>query len=288
LKSPAELYIRYLIATKCTDNRINTLLENIGFPRVRSTDMLRLRRRHRPPRVFRLGVKHKASDRWLEKMTIYPLVYRDEHMDEATMLLANNSLRPLLEALLLADVGLKETLRLVKKRTGRKLSDQTVRYYKHFFWNRDLLTQKQWQEFLPEYSRGEALKGVYEEGPDMVKWRLGFNKKIDANDMLRAIQGEAFHRFMQTHTLPNDTRTAKVAATWAGIVVESERQLNSGETLLTDVISRFEEIVMRQSSEVILPLDALAGNRHSGRQLSSNKASEVVVLDAEVTKDPAE
>ena len=268
------------MASKASDTRINKLLEGLGYPRLRPLHIHNIRKGHKPPRVFRLGVNHKASDRWLQEMKIYPLVYRDEHMDEATMLLSNNQIRPLLEALILGDVRINETIRLVKKRTGRKLSEQTVRYYRHFFWNRDLMDVKQWEEFLNEYPRGQYLQGIYEEGPEMVKWRLGFGKKVDANDMLKAIQGEAFHRFMQTHLMNNNSKTARVAATWAGIVIETERQLSSGDTQLTDVISRFEDIVMERSPEQVPALDDLAGNLHSKRAPQQLPA----VIEVEVEK----
>jgi len=279
LRSPAEYYLKYLIISRFADVRINQLMDRLGYPRLRAQYLAALRRGIKAPKPLRIGLKHKRTDTWLEKQSLYPLFYRDKHMDKATMALSNNTVRPLLESLILSDTPTQEIVGMVKTRTGAKYPEQVIRYYKHFFWNRDLLTAQEWDEFLENYTRGAELRGVYGEGAQMVKWRLGFNGAIDANDMLRSVQTEAFHRFMQTHNMSNSTSTAKIAATWAGVLFEAGKQLNSGETQLSEVISQFEAIFVRRAEGTVDSIQELAGDSFSQRSKRLQAPPEVVDID---------
>jgi len=261
MRTPAELYVKYLIVCNYTNTRIDQLMESLGYPRMSSSYLSGVRNRiNIPTRAFRPGVHHRVTDRWLRKQNLYPLFYRDNDVDEATMALSNGKVRPLLEALILSGTGVDEIVRLVGDRTGKRYSEKSVEYYQLFFWNRDYLSSQEWDIFLGMYDGGSELKGLYDEGTALATWRLGFPVAgVDANDMLKSMQNEAFYRFMQTHTMRNDLNTAKMAKEWAVIMFEASKLLNSGDTQLAEVISQFEAIFMKKSKDKLQSVDSLPG-----------------------------
>ena len=268
MRSPCEYYLRYLVLCRFSDERVNALMEQLGYPRLRSTYLQRIRRGTRPRKPFRPNTNHEKTNTWLVTRQLLPLFERDKYVDDATAILTNYDIRDILEMMILADAETDSLVQMVKERTGRILSEQTVRYYRHFFWNRDLLNAKEWSDFLDSYDKGQQLKGVYEETVELASWRLGFAVKgLDANNMLRQMQTEAFFRFMQTHNMSNDTKAAKIAATWAGVMFEANKLLNSGDTQLTEVINYFQTVFMEKSPEEIPAIDIVTGGLHSGRNM---------------------
>jgi hypothetical protein len=287
VRAPSEYYIKYLVLAGTSDTRVGKLLDQMGHPRPGHAYTKRLRDSLTPPRPFRIGGgrSSRQTTKWLTRHKLYPLFVRDAHMDEATDILGQHDLRLVLETFLLAGVGVDEIIDTVVQRFGRELPEQTIRYYGHFFWNRSLLTPQEWGDWLKDYRYGPQLKGVYDEGPQMAKWRLGFNNRMDANDMLKVVRDESFHRFMQTHTMANDVGTAKVAATWAGTFFEAHKNLASGDTQLAEVISRFEALVLHRGGDKIVPLDQLAGANHTGRALPGQAPTIIDVDNRSVAMD---
>ena len=128
------------------------------------------------------------------------------------------------------------------------------------------------------------MTGLYREGSDMAQWRLGFVRQIDPTDMLKTIQSESFHRFMQTHNMPNSSNTARIAATWAGVMFEAHKQLNDGDTRLGDVVARFEQLCMRNVADGVPSIEALAGTLYSKREQPKLIEAEVTDVDNRTTR----
>jgi hypothetical protein len=277
VRSPAEYYVKYLLLMGLSHLRVNQVIEGLGFPRCKSGYLAETKDAMAPPRPFRPEASTGIVPRWLKRQQLWPAFHRDEYMDEATGILGNHDVRAIVEALTLAGCPDDQVVDLVTERTGVRLFPESVRYYRHFFWNRDMLSMEEWDEYLGEYSRGGKLRGLYDEGPGMAMWRLGHARQMDSSDMLKALQTEAFHRFMQSHTTgANDFNAAKVAEKWSGIFFESTKQISASEDKLSDVIARFEQICLRHNEGEVPSIELIAGALYSKRQVQEGSAMPVI------------
>lgn len=281
MRSPSEYYIRYLLLMGLGHRRVNKVLESIGMPGCKSGYLGDLRESMAPPRPFRPEATTGMVAKWKKRQMLWPAFHRDQYMDEATDILGNHETRSIVESLVLSGCPDDVIVQLLHDRTGLRLFEESIRYYRHFFWNRSLLSMEEWDDFLAEYDRGSKLRGLYDEGPDMALWRLGHARQMDTTDMLRTMQAEAFHRFMQSHNTPaNDFHSAKTADKWASIFFEASKHLNASEDKLSDVIARFEQICMRHTDGEIPSLEILTVGVHSRKQVTEGE--QAPVIDVEV------
>ena len=281
-RSPAEYYIKYLLLRGMTHLNINKVLEGAGMPRCKGVYLEEVKTGMTVPRPFRPEAQTGMVPRWLKRQKLWPAFHHDDYMVEALDILGSHDLRRIVEPLVLSGCPDEQVADLVRDRTGTSLYGESIRYYRHFFWNRDLLSAAEWEEFLHSYPEGRSMRGIYEEGPQMAMWRLGHASDIDPADMLKAVQSEAFHRFMQSHvTGANDFNAAKTASKWADVLFEATRLRSASEDRLSDVIARFEQICLKHTDGDVPSIEVIAGKLYSRREVDEGRAQPVIDVDVD-------
>lgn len=140
--SPAENYFRYLVAhPNCYDNKyIEELAEQLKLDYLGDWYMQWLRDRVRPPKPFHPeDDTHTASFRFLQREGLYKAFQPDKYYNEALRILAKPRWREMVEAMVCAGAPNDVIAHAVRVRMRGSMHEASIRLYRHFFWNIDLL-----------------------------------------------------------------------------------------------------------------------------------------------------
>lgn len=140
--SPAENYFKYLVVhPECYDNgHIKEISFELGLDYIGDWYMGWLRQRMRPPHPFRPeDPKHEKSQQYLVREGLARAFLPDKHMEKATRILSRPRWRELVETLLISQAPHNAIVHALRVRHRFQCEDHTIRLYKFFYWNIDLL-----------------------------------------------------------------------------------------------------------------------------------------------------
>lgn len=150
LRSPAELYIKYLICHPdgFNDLVIETALKELDILFLGEDYLKSLRARCVPPDPFRPNdPHHKKSHRFLIAENIRSLFLQTRHTKIAFRLLERPRIKEFVESMILSHAPSAATaMRVVT--LGMQCTSEAIDEYKKYFWNVDLLSATQMRTIL--------------------------------------------------------------------------------------------------------------------------------------------
>lgn len=149
--SPCEYYIKYLLLhpEEYSNKAIIELLTKEELDPLGDYYVEELRTQLTPPSPFYpFDVKHAASRRFLRKQGVYRLFHRDADTERAFVILRSPRAKKYVEAALMPDIDPEAIARAVGKYGVPYCTAQTIRVYRHYFWNLDLLDSTQLEAVL--------------------------------------------------------------------------------------------------------------------------------------------
>lgn len=238
------------------DNWVASVIEQMGWPRPRPdyVSWLRADLYSRMPAGFRTTDKyHRPSSRYLRNEGIYGLFFSEKAEQEASNLIINLRVRPMIEKLLLGRLPEKEIAKKVNSRLSMHISAAAIERYHHYYWKVELLRVEDWALLYENnYEAKEDAVAVAQVGPSLALHKLGFQQNIDSKSMLRVMQEGLFFDFMQWKAQPLSGEKTKAMATIARSAVMVDEQLSSSDSALKDSLKAFEQFRMRHG-EIKVP-----------------------------------
>jgi len=140
--SPAENYFKFLVIhPECYDNgHIKDVAFDLGLDYLGDWYIQWIRDRMRPPSPFYPeDSKHNKSFQYLLRENLVQAFLPDEPMKKATRILSRPRWRELVETLLIAQAPFDAVVHALRVRHRFVADDATIRLYKYFYWNIDLL-----------------------------------------------------------------------------------------------------------------------------------------------------
>ncbi len=186
-----------------------------------------------------------ATRSWVRRQRVMSMANNEPAAVEARQLLADNKLRPILEALLTADVGVDKVVKHVLTLTGRTLSKEVVDRYRHYFWNRDLMSLADWTAYLDEYPGGRDLLSCRKQGEEFALWKLGYRVELSKQEVLQTILHESAMRFVELNGYNNGMKTATAAKFWADNVFRSIEALDKGGDSVKQVVDSLRDLSIK-------------------------------------------
>ena len=213
------------------------------------------------PKPFR--VNSAAARTWLRRQRVMSLISADKDAVRARDYLGDTKVRPVLEALILADTPRSEIPGYCLTLTGKKVTVKSVKFFEHYFWNRNTLTLKEWDSHLSGHSSGEMLMACRERGVEYALWKLGYRVDIEHEQVVRGVLHEATMRFFEVGTKSNSKDTALTAKLWSEQIFKSLEELNKSGDAVQEVLEDLKNITIRLEKSSIKDIESLSGGNHS-------------------------
>ena len=286
IRHPSENFIKSLMVSAHpsagNNDWVATVIEQMGWPRPGSDYLswLRADTSSRMPPGFRTNDKyHRPSTRFLRNEGIYGLFFAEKAEQEASNLIVNVKVRPMVEQLLLGRLSEKDIAKKINARLSLHISTAAIERYHHYYWKVELLRVEDWALLYENnYEAKENAVAIAQVGPSLALHKLGFQQNIDSKSMLRIMQEGLFFDFMQWKSQPLSGEKTKAMATIARSAVMVDEQLSASDAALKDSLKAFEQFRMKHSEVKIPEMAELApGGNFTGsgaRLLDSAKDDE--------------
>jgi len=273
--SPCEFYIRFLVSAQPSldevqgNEIIRTLeglrLDGLGASYIREVvDIMSPR-----PTPYAPSDKHDPKTRtYLKDHKIFDMWHPDRGIREAQLILLDYYLRDKLEPMLLSSVCHAEIARKLRKYTAISLTSEGVSAFGHYYWNRRVMSQSAWQEYL----LGRSFANVYLQGlvtaPDVAPHHLPYVVGI-------AGPGQAFNsaeasarvgQIAYKYALELEHRPATLENTMAlkhcmSTIEKADTLMRRSDVALRDVLRQFQKFRMKLDGDEVIAVNQLtAGN----------------------------
>jgi hypothetical protein len=203
---------------------------------------------------------------WQRRMRVHSMCSHLDAANEARECLLEPRLRPLLEILLLADTPREDIPKYCKDITGLKPSVKAVKLFEHYFWNRSLLSDKQWGLFLNKDREDKEkwhLHDCYMQGPEYALWRMGYRIEVDHQHMLELVAQEACMRIMQSTVDPNTRDTAIKANLWLDGYMKVLERLDREGHAKQEVLDLLRSMSIRLDKSTVEDIESVTGGSYS-------------------------
>ena len=207
------------------------------------------------PSPFRMDFA--PSRNWVRRQRFLSMAREDEHARNARELLGDTKARRAIEALLLANMELEDVQEYVLKITGVSVHKKTLDLYRHYFWNRDLLSTREWFNYLQDYEDGRMLSSCYSQGGEYALWKLGHRVKLPKEEVLNSVFHESAMRFFETSQFDNTRDTAMTAKLWAESLFKANEELDKSGDAVKQVLDNLKDIAIKLGKRDITSIDDL-------------------------------
>lgn len=192
---------------------------------------------------------------WIRRQRIMSLAVEDSHAVGARSLLDDNKVRPILEALIMAGMEPSDISTYVRLITKRAVPADTVDKYRHYFWNRDLLSVAEWGEYLHKHPNGSTLMSCHHLGSEYALWTVGYRVEVSKQEALQMILHESIMRFAELGTHRNGVQTATAAKFWAENTFKAIESLDKKGDSIKEVVADLRAISIRLGRRDITSLE---------------------------------
>jgi hypothetical protein len=202
-----------------------------------------------PPPDFNYSDRlSRSSMRYLREQQVYEYFYPMAAMNEAYDILRTPDKRLLVDQGLLARLPFKILATQLNRKKNWHLTETGVELYKHYFCNVDLLTFDEWGRFL--YGRSmlyERQLNLLVASPQLALHILQVEQQVESKQMLKDVQRCAYFTYMEVANKPGtDAAKIKAMGVLAKTVIDSHEALSTSDTVLGDVLKKFEKFRMER------------------------------------------
>lgn len=195
------------------------------------------------PSPFRMN--SGATRAWVRRQRVMSMANNDPAATEARELLSDNKIRPILETLLMTDIDLNKVVLHVHTMTGRAVSKEVVDRFRHYFWNRDIMSLSDWMAYLDDHPNGRDLLSCRKQGEEFALWKLGHRVELSKQEILQTIMHESAMRFVELNGYSNGMKTAMAAKFWADNVFKSVQALDQTGDSVKQVVDNLREVAIK-------------------------------------------
>jgi hypothetical protein len=263
-KHPNENWLRYMLAVSGSDQKqLAEVCQLYGFPTPAKAYVASLVKTLNSTKPTPFDTANSRCKTWLRRQRIMSIASEEPDVMLARDCLGDWRVRAVIETLLIANVVTEEVQNYCLVICGKKLTKRVIEFYRHYFWNTQLMSPKDWYAYLdlldpPDRDR---LASSRTHGGEYALWRLGYRAAMDKGDIVNMVLHEATMRFMETSAMPNNKDTATTAKTWSDQVFRAiEEQEKAGE--VQHALKELKHIAIRLAREDIKGIEELKASKH--------------------------
>lgn len=295
-RSPAEYFVRYLISKRdeaSSSETISAILDDheIVYPGITYIEKL-IERMSPFPEPFQAvpSKKHKqehlVTRQWLKKKGIHDLWYPTEHVQEAFKILGEPRVRALLEDLLLSPMRIEDVVQQANKHFDIKLTIEGVATFRHYFWNKRLLTDDEWITVLEERKPLSTATTIVKLAPDVahmvVPYVLGLSgpsPNITSGMVAKRMRDIAFEKVLEIERRPASQEHARMMTDYMRVIKEAENESRQSDVALKDVLTAFEKFRLNKDTKPVPSIEQVAKLNYSQSGMGTDREDATKLLD---------
>lgn len=264
MKQPNEYWLKYMLVFVSSDYAqiANAAkLYEFAVPDKAYVTSLLAKLDETKPNPFRLDTL--ATKNWLRRQRLMSMGTGGKDAMLAREYLSEAKVRSVLETLIIADTPREDIPEYVKEITGRKTTVEAVKLFEHYYWNRNLLSHRQWMDYLDDRSDRWLLLNSYDQGHEYALWKLGYRIQTSQEELVDAMLHEAAMRYLETRTMVNGEKTALTAKMWSEVVFKSIEEKDKKGDQAMKVAQEIREIAIKLEKASIKSIKELTGGSYS-------------------------
>lgn len=277
-RSPSEYYIRFLISAQqdasdenLNANEIQNTLEGLGLDGL-SPSYIREVAKTMEPRPSSYNPDHpdKATRKYLKTHKIFDMWNPNKGVREAMNILHDIYLREKLEPLLLSSITHASIARKLRRYTSIILTTEGVSCYAHYFWNRKLLTQPQWMEYLKGMSyrnvHVQSLVTTSDMAPRHLPYVMGLvgpGQAFNSAEAAARIGQIAFKHALELEHRPASLDNTMALKNCMTTIEKADTIMRKSDVALRDVLRQFQKFRMKLDEAKIVDVHQLTEGNYS-------------------------
>jgi len=275
-RSPSEYYIRFLISQTDADDfdpdEINQHLEGLcldglGYDYIRR---LEEEMRERPDPYAPDNPHDAATRKYLRQHKIFDMWHPTPEVREAKLILMDMFLREKLEPMLLSSVKPGTLARKLRRYTSIALTAKGVLTYGHYFWNRALLSQQQWMEYLEGRPYANPYRQSLTLSPDVapkhLPWIMGISgpsTSFNSADAAARIGQIAFKHALELEHRPASMETTSALSNCMRTIEKADVIMRRSDVALHEVLAQFQRFKMKVDPARVIDVQELTDGNFS-------------------------
>lgn len=294
-RSPSEYYIRYLISRDPYDPvleedvpaeeeqddegrivwspvGIMEHLKSVGLDGINHSYIRGLREQMLPipPDYDPDDLSHKPTRDWLKKFKIFDIWRQTPAVREAGLILADTFLREKLEPILLSALQPTAIAKKLRKYTAIGLTAEGVLAYRHYFWNRTVMSQSVWAEYIStRFDRNayiQSMTAPVDMASQIVPWAAGISgpaRSFNTAEAAARVGQIAFKHALELETRPATLETTSSLRNCMLTIEKADTIMRRSDVALRDVLKQFQKFRMKIDDAKVIEVHELTGGNFS-------------------------
>jgi hypothetical protein len=268
VRSPCEFYIKFLISREAAfdEQRIMDQLDQLGLDGLNLGYIRHVHDEMEPrPDPFRPDDPLDLDTRrWLKAHKIFDMWAQTPSAREAVAILRDSYLQEKLRPLLLSTMHPAVVAKKLRKYTTIILTRDGVTAYRHYFWNRGLLTSGQWLEYFDGHAGSNVLvQGLLtpsDLAPKHLPWVVGISAPPANFNMVEAAARIGQIAVKHALELENQRCTVDTSMALKNCITTLEKAnniLRQSDVALQDVLRQFQQFRMKMDHAKVIDIKQL-------------------------------
>ena len=264
MRHPSELFIISLLVDGRSTEDVNGLLSEYGLPQLlESQDVylaeLRMRVQDLKPKKFSGG---SGEDReYLKQLNVDGLYHPDTLVSAATALNNYPALQKELMLALLGRVDLTDLARHVADKYDYDVDMQTLRVYRHYYFNPDLISYGDWGLFfesLPNQDDVVIMNSCLNGGPIVAAHRIGIERNTTIKDAVNEVVQSLYVTLHEIKNWPASPAKIKMLSDTMGALARAHNVVNTSDQELAAIAAELKRFKLAKNVEKPKPLAMLS------------------------------
>ncbi len=214
---------------------------------------------------------HGTSQRFLRREGVYDAWRNGPDMKLAKRVLESNAIRQAVETFILSPVKPEQAVRKIQQKLDFYLTVRAYELYKHYFWNRDLLTGLEWGDFIQ--TRNAANRQLLQlanesrgaTGAQLLLWKMGMGglRQMEANRGFTNARNVSFMMLEQISMREPSKYHSEMWLNYLKAAKMAQEAVDASSSAVQDVVESFNAFRMRHEETNAPSIKELTGGNFS-------------------------
>ena len=264
MRHPSELFIISLLVDGRSTEDVKGLLEEYGLPKLLENQdvylaQLRMRVQDAKPKSFSGG---SPEDReYLKLLSVDGLYHPDTLVTSATALNSHPAIQKEVMLALLGRVDLTDLARHIGDKYDYDIDMQTLRVYRHYYFNPDLVSYGDWALFFDETNNEDdvsLMSSCLNGGPIVAAHRIGLERNTTIKDAVNEVVQSLYVTLHEIKNWPASPAKIKMLSDTMGALARAHNVVNTSDQELAAIAAELKRFKLAKNVEKPKPLALLS------------------------------
>ncbi len=263
---PSELFIKSLIVQGKTDEEVDSTLDEYGLPPIDEDNSEYLPNLRKSMGSIPMGDLAQIDANYLREQKIYFLVHTDSVVAACTRILDNQAVKRDVYVSILGRVSANDLSLHLLDIYGLDVSEETIRAFKHYYFNIDKLSSDDWSTILPQLPGNDPTyyESAMNGGATVAAYRLGRDVNVSIRDAVKEAVTGLYVSLQEIRHWSASPSKVKVLSDTVSALSKAHNVISTADAELASVAHELRQFKLARSQSKPASLNALTGGRYSG------------------------